>query len=135
METKTRDNPTEATPEDLTAAALNAALVRLGELAGNVDENLPNWRAVSLLDLVAGGLDNLRGYIEDPTEEGVSWESPFVELRYAQEWDFETFEAGGNMLGPISASLTAEDVVDGKVPDEILLDLSLIHISEPTRPY
>ena len=127
METKTRDNPTEATPEDLTAAALNAALVRLGELAGNVDENLPNWRAVSLLDLVAGGLDNLRGYIEDPTEEGVSWESPFVELRYAQEWNFETFEPGGNNLGAISARFTAEDVVDGKVSDEKVLDALQAH--------
>ena len=127
METKTRDNPTEATPEDLTAAALNAALVRLGELAGNVDENLPNWRAVSLLDLVAGGLDNLRGYIEDPTEEGVSWESPFVELRYAQEWNFETFEPGGTNLGAISARFTAEDVVDGAVPEEKVLDALQAH--------
>lgn len=127
METKTRDNPTEATPEDSTAAALNAALVRLGELAGNVDENLPNWRAVSLLDLVAGGLDNLRGYIEDPTEEGVSWESPFVELRYAQEWNFEDFEPGGNALGAISARFTAEDVVDGAVPEEKVLDALQAH--------
>lgn len=127
METKTRDNPTEATPEDLTAAALNAALVRLGELAGNVDENLPNWMAVSLLDLVAGGLDNLRRYIEDPTEEGVSWGSPFVELRYAQEWNFETFEPGGNALGAISATFTAEDVVDGKVSDEKVLDALQAH--------
>lgn len=127
METKTRDNPTEATPEDTTAAALNAALVRLEELAGNVDENLPNWRAVSLLDLVAGGLDNLRGYIEDPTEEEVSWASPFVELRYAQEWNFETFEPGGNALGAISARFTAEDVVDGKVSEEKVLDAVQAH--------
>ena len=122
MDTKTRDNPTEATPEDLTAAALSAARERtrtviVGDLTGY--KNIPNWRAVSLLDLVADGLENLRTYIEDPTDDEVSWTSPFVELRYAQEWNFETFEPFRDDVGAIFARFTAEENGPDKVFDAL----------------
>ena len=79
METKTRDNPTEdaalraameaklnANEAELAAHranldALQAALDRVKELAENLDENVPQWKRVSLLDFVADGLENLRG--------------------------------------------------------------------------
>ena len=118
METKNRNNQTAATPEDLTAAALKAAVVRLDELANHVDKNLPNWKTVALLSFVDDGLDNLRHHIEDPADKDISWASPFVELRYAVEWNFETFKLGGTELGAVSATFTAEDVVDGAVPEE-----------------
>ena len=92
-----------------------------------MDATLPNWRTVSLLDLVADGLDNLRGYIEDPTEEETSWAEPFVELRYPVEWDFEGFKLGGPTPGAVSWRFTPEDVVGGEVPEETIFAALFSH--------
>ena len=40
-----------------------------------------------LVDLVHGGLETLKHYIEDPAETKVSWEDPWVESRFVVKWD------------------------------------------------
>ena len=80
-----RDNPTEADLAEAVAVRMAHCEAELeshrAHCKAELDYLITNWRAFSILDLVAGGLDNLRRHIEDPTEEGVSWESPFVELQ------------------------------------------------------
>jgi DNA-binding transcriptional regulator YiaG len=95
-------------PEDIRAT--------IEELVANA-EPLPEWLGVSLMDHVRLGLFNLRRYIDDPNEDRISWDFPFVELTYPVEWDFE-----GRIHPPpggvVFRKCTAEDLVDGKVPEE-----------------
>lgn len=107
---------------DTTQEALRAACERLGELADAYEKVEPDWLSRALLDHIRLGLDNLRRYIDDPAEDRISWDFPFVELTYPVEWDFE-----GRLHPPpggmVSGNLTAEDVVDGEVPEDRLLEV------------
>lgn len=122
--TTTQTRPTTSASDERTAAALKAARERLGELADAYEKADPDWLGHALLDHLRLGLDNLRHFIEHPEEgEGrVSWDFSFVELTYPVEWDFE-----GRILPPpggvVFGTFTAEDVVDGKVPDEKVLEV------------
>lgn len=119
--------PTDTTTED----ALRAAGERLDELAADYEKRTPDWLAAALMDEVRMALGNLRHYIEHPEEtaeaEGrVSWDFPFVELTYPVTWDF-----GGKLTTPpggiVSGTFTAKDVVDGRVPDERVLEVLFEH--------
>ena len=102
--------------------ALRAACERLGEVADAYEKAEPDWLGHALLDQVRLGLDNLRRYIDDPDEDRISWDFPFVELTYPVEWDFEGRlhpPPGGVVFG----TFTAEDVVDGKVSEEKVLEV------------
>lgn len=111
-------------PQDEAAVpeALRAACERLGEVADAYEKAEPDWLGHALLDQVRLGLDNLRRYIDDPDEDRISWDFPFVELTYPVEWDFEGRlhrPPGGVVFG----TFTAEDVVDGKVSEEKVLEV------------
>ena len=86
----------------------------------------PDWLAHAFLDHVRHGLLNLRHYIEDPTEEAISWDAPFVELTYPVAWDFEARihpPPGGILSGIIP-------VADKKVSKENVLKLlvEVVHL-------
>jgi hypothetical protein len=50
----------------------------------------PAWLALTLVDLIRGGLHSLRHLLEDPEEREVSWRAPWAELHFpAGEWRME----------------------------------------------
>lgn len=113
---------TDHASDERTAAALNAAMERLGEVADAYEKAEPHWVGCALLDQVRLGLTNLRRYIDDPEVDRISWDFPFVELTYPVEWDFE-----GHLHSPpggmIFTKLTPEDIVDGKVSEDRVLEV------------
>lgn len=42
-----------------------------------------------LVDLVHGGLETLKHYLEDPAEKKVTWDDPWVESRFVVKWDWD----------------------------------------------
>ncbi len=76
----------EPTKEELEAARVHASAA-LAAWENHKKEN-PDWTAVALVDLITAGLQNLRTYLEDAKEKGVSWDFPFVELHLPAPWVF-----------------------------------------------
>jgi DNA-binding transcriptional regulator YiaG len=124
----TRIKPDEVTLEDMHVHGVNAALHLVRHWTANVDQIIPNWKAASALDLIAAGLDSLRHFLEDPEEREVSWDSPFIELHYAVRWDFGAVERGEDPMAIVSTAFSAEDVVDGAVPQEKVFDVIGSHV-------
>ena len=113
--------------EDAFSEAIRAACERMNEAADAYEKAEPDWLGRALLNQVRFGLDNLRHYIDDPDEDRISWDFPFVELTYPVEWDFTPQE--GQPHGRwLSGTFTAEDVVDGKVSDERVLEVLCDHL-------
>lgn len=112
-------------PEAAAPEALREACERLGRLADAQKKAAPSvWLGRALVHHLRLGVAALRHSIEHPEDcEGrFSWDFPFVELTYPVEWDFEGRlhpPPGGVVFG----TFTAEDVVDGKVPEERFLDV------------
>ena len=48
-------------------------------------ENNPNWQEAFLYRLILAALTNLRYYLEEATDDAISWESPFVEVQIPAE--------------------------------------------------
>ena len=48
-------------------------------------ENNPNWQEAFLYRLILDALTNLRYYLEEATDDAISWESPFVEVQIPAE--------------------------------------------------
>jgi hypothetical protein len=91
---ETKDPILEAgTPEaEAYLARVEAFADTLGERMEKVLEAFEKEHHLSLrvfVDLIRGGLESLRHYIEAPEEKEVSWENPWTELHYAAEWDWD----------------------------------------------
>jgi Holliday junction resolvase-like predicted endonuclease len=54
----------------------------------------PHWRFEVLLSLIKWGVKNLRSAIDKKQADGVSWNSPFLELHYPVEWDWKSRNDG-----------------------------------------
>ena len=50
----------------------------------------PRANLEALVEVLRGGLVNLRAYLEDARDPAISWAEPFVELHYAAPWDWTT---------------------------------------------
>ncbi len=108
-------------PQERIDEALLDARARLSALFKGFD--LEARLANILLGEVRFGLRALRRYIEDPAEDRISWDFPFVELTYPVPWDFDY----PDLLPPITGDMefvgdfAPEDVVEGEVPEELVL--------------
>ncbi len=70
----------------------------------------PAWRVEVLVSLIKWGLTSLKHYLEDPRDSGINWESPFVELHYPVEWNWQPREKGGLALaGHIFGKITKQN--------------------------
>lgn len=72
----------------------------------------PHWRIEVLVSLMRRALTGLRHYVEDVPDPEITWEQPFVELRYPVEWDWERRDehgdpCGGHIFGQITKENTA----------------------------
>jgi len=65
----------------------------------------PQWIEITFLQIIKGSIESLRSYIEDPGEEEINWESPFVELQYPVKMDWED-------LSPYYFEITEKDIQD-----------------------
>jgi hypothetical protein len=50
----------------------------------------PHWRIEVLVSMIQWSLRSLKHYIEDCHDTAISWESPFVELHYPVDWNWES---------------------------------------------
>ena len=116
-----------ASPLDVAAfeAAFQEAIRGMHNLADAFDTLAPDWRLGVFLLVVQEGLHGLRHYIEDEATPEVSWESPFIEVRYDAEWDWEGRISPGG--GLITGRFTTEDLVDGKIPAERGVEATFLH--------
>jgi len=72
----------------------------------------PHWRIEVLVSLMRRALMGLRHYVEDTRDSEITWEQPFVELRYPVEWDWERCHddgepCGGHIFGQITQKNSA----------------------------
>ena len=72
----------------------------------------PHWRIEVLVSLITWSLKSLKHYIEDVQDSAISWESPFVELPYAVDWNWKgggigDVAPGGHIFGKFTARNTA----------------------------
>lgn len=117
-------------------AAFRDAIRGMHSLADILDTQARDWRIGIFLLVVQEGLAGLRHCIEDEGTPEVSWESPFVEVRYDADWDFDgRLQPNG---GLVTSRFTSADLVDGKIPAEVwttafVNHATLIHLQELTR--
>lgn len=104
---------------DRTQRAIEEAQARLAELVAKIDRDA---LVLAFLREVRFGLRDLRRFLEDPAEDRVSWDFPFVELTYPVLWDFSSpDQMPPTFKGLETVGIFApEDVVDGKVPEDVV---------------
>jgi len=76
------------------------------------EKDHPHWRIEVLVSLIKWGLKSLKHYIEDVQDSEISWESPFVELHYAVDWNWKErgsgdVAPGGHIFGKLTRRNTA----------------------------
>jgi hypothetical protein len=76
------------------------------------EKDHPHWRIEVLVSLVKWGLKSLKYYIEDVRDPEITWESPFVELHYAVDWNWKErgsgdVSPGGHIFGKFTPRNTA----------------------------
>jgi hypothetical protein len=99
----------------------------------------PHWQAEVLVSLIQWALRRLEYYVELRTETEVNWDSPFVELHFPVEWDWEAEGDGvvSNarwLSGKISAENTADEALARKTLAEIMVrHLNILALQELTN--
>jgi hypothetical protein len=67
-----------------------------------------------LVSLIRWSLKSLRHYLENARDQEITWESPFVELPYAVEWDWQASRKRGTKHGRILYGNITDQNVAGK---------------------
>lgn len=76
------------------------------------EKDHPHWRIEVLVSLIKWSLKSLKHYIEDVQDSEIFWESPFVELPYAVDWNWKERGSGdaapgGHIFGKFTPRNTA----------------------------
>lgn len=110
-------------------ARLNKYLDVLPSALEAFERSHPAWRLEALYWLLEKGLRSLRSYIESEAETEIDWASPFVELHFSVECDWEeATNAPGSSFRTLTGCVTTEDVSDDKKATNVLSNLMLRHI-------
>lgn len=139
MTEETKDR-TLFSPEDPAEAEalqkrLDAFLSAIGSwLLRREKDRWEHWEE-GLADLVFNGLNALKQYIEDPEVKEVSWESPWAEVRYIVEWDWERGELRFKI--PDLPDFITEALAKGEDPEELAKDpeVQKVLMENVGRPY
>jgi hypothetical protein len=93
----------------------------LGEALDNYEKAHPHWKIEVLVSLIKWSVKCLKHYIEDARDKEITWEQPFVELRYPVEWDWKTSRTRGDEHGSILyGNVTDTNVAEKTIAVETL---------------
>jgi hypothetical protein len=89
----------------------------------------PHWQAEVLVSLIDWSLRSLKHYVDNEREPKISWGSPFVELHYPIDWNWDVapvaespdFARSGLHLGTISEQNTRDKKAAVKTLSEIMV--------------
>jgi hypothetical protein len=85
----------------------------------------PHWRIEVLVSLIKWSLKSLKHYIEDVHDSEITWESPFVELHYAMDWNWKERGSGdaapgGHIYGKLTRRNTATKKLAAKTLSQMM---------------
>lgn len=101
----------------------------LKDAAEQYENEHPFWLGETLLSLVKSSLVNLRHYVEAEDEKEIGWDSPFVQLNFPVEWNWEAWERGDNdSVLLISGELTKENTADRAKAVRTMTEILLTHL-------
>lgn len=102
---------------------------KLPDILGSFEESHPQWQPGILISILEWALLSLKRYIEDPTEQEISWDEPFVEIRFPVDC---TKDGKGDELGEIykvtTGALTSDEVRDDESAKRALSALMVRHL-------
>lgn len=75
---------------------LSLAFEALQGAVADYEEKHPLWRLEVLASFIKGSVANLKHHIENPNEREITWQTPFVELRYSVDWDWDASSEHGD---------------------------------------
>jgi hypothetical protein len=92
---------------------------------GDYERKHPHWRIEVFVSLIKWGLKSLKHYIEDVHDNEITWDKPFVELKYPVEWDWKLrrqgdITYGGHSFGKITKRNTADKIKATKTLAKIM---------------
>lgn len=61
----------------------------MGEVFADYTRQNPDWFVETVGEIIRDGVVSLRKHLEDPKRPDATWESPFAELQYEIEWNWE----------------------------------------------
>jgi len=89
--------------QDEIKEGLNHFMDSFGNFLDKYEEANLEWIGITLLQIIYKAVEGLKGLIENPEEKEITWETPFVELRYPVLANWKKVE-------PCYFRLTAEDL-------------------------
>jgi hypothetical protein len=110
-------------------ARLKKYMERLPKALESWEEEHPHWRVEVLLWVLDRALTSLRAYIESESENEITWESPYVEIRFPVEcvWDEGSTAENPNFHFQ-TGQVSTKDVRDDESAAETLSRLLIRHI-------
>jgi len=101
--------------------SISMAVQVLRNALNNYEQKHPHWKVEVLVSLIKWSLESLQHYIEDAGDKEITWEQPFVQLRYPVEWDWAASRARGEEHGRILyGNITETDVSEKTIAIETL---------------
>jgi hypothetical protein len=90
----------------------------------------PHWRVEVLVSMIRWGLRSLKHYIEERRDKEITWESPFVELRYAVDWDWKA-PRGGDVIRSklVSGKITKRNTSTAEAARRTLTKIMVRHLT------
>lgn len=82
--TKAKKSPTAIVREE----NLDQDWVTLELCLNEYEQKDPNWFSLFIFRLVKVAIVSLRRCIENPNEQNISWDNPWVEVQFSLEWDW-----------------------------------------------
>lgn len=126
MDSETNDPKQRTKPSRRVAEHLE----KFNRALSQFESNHPKWRAEALFWLIEFALGRLRQCIENPKESEITWESPFVELHYPVECNWNLCGEGEKHIVSLnSGTLTEANLVDCDTATRALSELLIKHIT------
>ena len=102
---------------------IRTGLEMFPEIVNGWKNDHPEWRMEVLLWILDWALHSLRRCIESPTESGISWESPYVELHFPVERTWEEGALGDPSFSLMAGRLSKESMADDESANQSMAKL------------
>lgn len=90
----------------------------------------PHWWLEVLVSFIKWSLRCLRYHVENRRTKGISWNSPFVELRYPVEWNWEGARGGDvSRSNFVSGRMTKRNTANSDLASRTLTKIMVSHLN------
>lgn len=128
----TKEKETDQDDEEKLDPEIQKCLDAFPEILESFEKKHPKWGWEVTYWILDGALKSLRHYLEDASDDEISWSSPFVRLQFAVDCSWNSDTSKNGIFSINSGFLTREDVETTESASEALSEILVRHLEVVT---